>query len=192
MAEDISTDWVMLWDTDEIREALPPFTNLREAFYNIGVAGYNTINFDEFVFMPTSRERSFLDRDYVAEMKHYYYFAPLPHNRMTCWKKGKAPSDLISSAGHQVRFRKQKIFPDNFILRHYLFFGYEHGVSKYSKTTYSEEEPAKGWNLERSRSTSENFCLPEIAFMQEYRDDNVWNRSDPKSRHPCFPYEDKD
>jgi hypothetical protein len=74
-------------DADEIREAPPPYSTLREGLEGADREGFNAVNFDEFVFLPTSEEESFEGTDYVASMEYYYFFEPRPLRQVKAWKK---------------------------------------------------------------------------------------------------------
>lgn len=187
LAGEIKADWYIFWDTDEIREAPAPFSDLRRGLFHADQSGYNSVNFDEFVFLPTDRSEEFLGRDYVAEMKHYYLFRPKPNNRLTAWKRTDEALDALSSGGHQILFRGQRVYPESFILRHYLFLSWDHALAKYCTRNYSEAELEKGWQQERARLRPENLALPSLDFMHEYRGDRVWRRDVPRHHHPCFP-----
>lgn len=65
-------DWCLLQGADEIREAPDPFPTLAAGFEAADRAGYNAIQFDEFVFCPTSEDESFTGTDFVERMEHYY------------------------------------------------------------------------------------------------------------------------
>jgi hypothetical protein len=78
LAREINADWFIHHDADEIREAPAPYKTLREAICAVDREGYNAINFDEFVFVPTSDNDSFEGTDYPKTMRYYYFFEPCP------------------------------------------------------------------------------------------------------------------
>src|SRR5688500_11424 len=81
----IDADWFMHCDADEIRQAPAPYANLAEAVADVDRQGYNAINFDEFVFLPTAEHEHYENTDYVAEMRNYYFFDPKPLHRVNLW-----------------------------------------------------------------------------------------------------------
>ena len=90
--------------------------------------GYNAINSDEFVITPTSEGEAFEGKDYPSEMNYYYYFRPALLHRVNIWKKTGVNIDLASSGGHSVMFENRNIYPENFILRHYILLSKKHAV----------------------------------------------------------------
>ncbi|WP_155326534.1 hypothetical protein [Alkalilacustris brevis] len=182
------SDWFILWDSDELREPPEGYATLREAFFAAGADGFDTINFDEFVFVPTSAGEDYVGRDFRAEMRNYYFFQPRKWQRLNAFRKLDRPIDLMAGAGHQVRFRGQRIWPHDCVLRHYLFLSDAHGRAKYGRRTVSEADHKRGWMLERARTTVESFRLPDPALTHVKA--GGWDRSRPLKRHPCFVYED--
>jgi len=184
---EIDSDWFIHHDADEIREAPPPYKTLFEGIMDVDKKGYNVINFDEFVFIPTETDVSFENTDYVNEMKHYYYFSRGPLRRMNAWKNTLSPVDISQSGGHKILFDKMRIFPHNFILRHYIFLSYSHGIRKYNNKKYLKKAVEEfGWHEERAFFKPGDFTLPTAAQMKTLSKDRDFDRSDPIIRHPFF------
>ena len=188
LARTLDADWVMLWDSDEIREAPAGFGSLREALFRVDREGYNAVNFSEFVFLPTDREQDFEGRDFVSGLPLYYFFEPRPNHRVTAWKKGPSGVDLQQSAGHAVSFKGIRIYPEPFALRHYLFLSWRHGVEKYVRREFSADELKRGWSVERAQTTDKTLRLPSLDEVTRYDEDGQWNRTAPQTRHLCFDY----
>lgn len=182
LSYEIEADWFIHQDADEIREAPLPFNNLREAIWEVDRLGYNAINFDEFVFVPTDETDTFEGEDYVSAMKYYYFFKPAKLPQVKAWKK-TIPINLAEKAGHQVKFANRKIFPINFILRHYIFLSKNHGISKYCNRVFSPEELKRGWHGKRAEINPNTFKLPSKKEMKVYQGDRRWDRSEPCKKH---------
>lgn len=84
---DTDGDWYLHCDADEIHEPSIGYKTIKEELVNIDGQGYNAVNFDEFIFVPTKSSDDYSKKDYVKEMKHYYYFAPYENFRLKLWKK---------------------------------------------------------------------------------------------------------
>jgi glycosyltransferase involved in cell wall biosynthesis len=181
---EMEADWFIHCDADEIREAPQPYATLREGIEAADLAGYNAINFEEFVFIPTADSDRYEGTDYVQKIKHYYYFSPSPLRRVNAWKKTQ-DVDLATSAGHHVRFENQRIFPTNFILRHYIILSAEHGRMKYgfNRKFLPTASSLREWHGWRARFKQEMIKLPPPAELKKYFGDRVWDCSDPKTRH---------
>jgi hypothetical protein len=180
---EIDAHWFIHYDQDEIREAPPPFKNLKEALWYIHRRGFNAVNFDELVFLPTDPAESFEGRDFVKEMRYYYYFRPAARHRINAWRNLGTPVDLASSGGHKVRFPGRRLFPMHFILRHYIFLSKAHGVDKYCTRVHSPEELERGWHYKREELTPAAIRLPGRKEMKELAPDGRWDLSEPCQRH---------
>ena len=63
LISEIDSDWFIHHDVDEIREAPSPFINLKEGIFEADKRGFNAINFDEFVFIPSSFDENYERKD---------------------------------------------------------------------------------------------------------------------------------
>ncbi len=186
LAREIDADWFIHHDADEIREAPKPFGTLIEGIKDADKKGCNAINSDEFVFVPTSEEEDFEGKDYLNEMKYYYYFKPETLHRVNIWKNTGVDVDLASSGGHSTMFEDRRIYPQNFILRHYIFLSKRHAVNKYGKRTYDPGELAKGMHVKRARFNPERMTFPRKEELKKLSEAGGWDRSDPWARHSFF------
>lgn len=180
----IDADWFMHCDADEIRQPPAPYSTLSQAVSDVDQQGYNAVNFDEFVFLPTSECEHYENTDYVAEMRQYYFFAPQPLRRVNLWKNGAHPVDIISSAGHSAQFPERNVFPVSFLLRHYIALSLDHLTAKYTQDrAYSPANmKSRGWHLERARLRRDGVTLPPADQMQTLMGD-AFDRSRPMRKH---------
>jgi len=184
IALNINADWFIHHDADEIREAPKPYKTLLDGIMHVDKNGYNAINFDEFVFVPTNADEPYENKDYFNGMKHYYFYAPHKLRRVNAWKNTKTPIDLTSHAGHMVSFDGINIFPTNFILRHYLVLSKDHARNKYGFRKYSEKEIVDlGWHKNRAAFDPEALTLPNKEQLKIIDPNNEWDRSDPWKAH---------
>jgi len=183
LAETVDADWFIHYDADEIREAPEPYLTLQTAIAEVDRQGYNAINFDEFVFLPCHDDGSFEGSDYVQEMRYYYFFEPYPMRQIKCWKRG-IRLDLISTGGHRASSEVLQVFPEPFIMRHYIALSREHVIEKYTKQRiYSSHEVHNlGWHGLRATFTESRLVLPD-RHQLKCIDDGDWNRSEPWKKH---------
>lgn len=185
LIKEIDADWFIHHDADEIREAPAPYKSLRKGIEEADKQCYNAINFDEFVFLPTTFEENFENMDYVKKMKYYYFFEPGPMRRINAWKNLNIEIDLINSGGHKVNFDGIKIFPENFILRHYIVLSKDHAISKYysSRVFSMKEHKERGWHGSRMTFTPDKLNFPKKDTLKKYNKKELWDTSDIWLKH---------
>ena len=186
LANEIKADWFINQDADEIREAPKPYKTLKEGIEAADKQKYNAIDFDEFVFIPTSPEENFEGKDYVEEMKYYYFLEWRAQSHTKAWKKTKARIDLVSEAGHIVDFKGIKVSPLHFILRHYMVLSFAHANNKYGSRIFAQKELAKKWHIDRNAIHRNQFILPDRDELKLKTADNKWDKTDPWQKHKCF------
>jgi len=189
LALELDADWFIHHDADEIREAPIPYKDLLQGIENADNKGFNAINFDEFVFLPAAPDEHFEGKDFLKEMRYYYYFNKRPLHRVNAWKKTMLKIDLATSGGHRVVFDGQKICPEHFILRHYIALSKEHLIKKYSTRAYSRREVNElGWHTERAGFDANKLIMPNKEELKQLSADGNWDRSDPWKDHKMFNY----
>lgn len=187
LARELESDWILHLDADEIPEPPERDGSLPEWLERVEDAGCNAICFDEFVFLPTGAEEWRSGGDYVAAMKRYYFFEPRPQRLLRGWRHTRDVA-LTESAGHEVRFPERRVYPRNFVLRHYIALSRRHLVDKYTRQRrYSPEELARGWHASRSRLTPETIRWPNDEDLSCIETDGGWDRSNPRRRHLFLP-----
>ena len=184
LAQGIDADWFIHHDADEIRQSARSGESLAAAITRLDAAGFNAIDFDEFVFLPPDAEIR-ENRDYVAEFRHAYFFAPRPLHRVNAWKKTPEPVNLVAHGGHQAEFPGRQVSPEHLILRHYPFLNQRHLIEKYTQErVYSDYEVnVLGWHGKRARFQPEEIWLPPREELIE-PDRQGWDTSAPRRTHP--------
>jgi glycosyltransferase involved in cell wall biosynthesis len=186
LAREIPADWFMHHDADEIREPPPGYRTLVDAVSDADRQGYNAINFDEYVFVPTRDDDGFEGTDYVSGMRYYYFFEPKPLRRVNLWKNSGQTIDLISSGGHSVAFTGRKVFPRNFAMRHYIILSRQHAIRKFGGRKYPEQELARGWHRARAVFSEIGLRFPDRSEMISLDAGPSWNNRFPKTVHLIF------
>lgn len=183
LSQELDGEWFMHLDADEIPEAPQRAQSLVEGVAVADAAGYNAVNFDEFVFVPATAEERHEGTDYVQGMRRYYFFEPAGNRLIRAWKR--TPNiDLAGSAGHTVTFTGRNTYPSQFALRHYIALSMHHLLRKYlGERVYAAAEVAKGWHKWRSQLAAELVRVPPTAELFEIGEDADWNRSRPQARH---------
>lgn len=187
LAAEIDADWFIHLDADEILEAPRAGVTLREAFEEVDRLGYNVVNFDEFVFVPAEGDPSSEGTDYVDTMRRYYFFSPSQQRLQRAWKKASGSLDLVEYAGHHVNFENKSIYPENFVLRHYIVLSQTHLERKYGlERKYSMQEVTeRKWHGKRACFDPARARLPSPEALKVLGNGG-WDRSDPHSEHLFF------
>ena len=131
VVERLQTDWVIHADADEEMDSYRAGETLAGALRRIGAAGWNAVDFDEFVFMP-------VDHDYVSDtqlpqpMRYYYFFSPHVPRLMRAWRRDAALS-MVEQGGHILTGESLRLAPERLALRHYVVRSRPHAFDKYTR-----------------------------------------------------------
>jgi hypothetical protein len=184
LAQEIDADWFIHHDADEIMQAPAAWPTMHAAITEIDAQGFNAINFDEFVFVPGEGDQ-FEGDDYVALMRHYYFFEPVPTRLVRAWKKGVLPVQLSRTGGHGALGKDRRLFHQNFILRHYIGLSLAHLKAQYLGRVFTASELARGWHRNRVATTQDFVRLPAIDQLNNV-DRDGWRTDRKNLRHLVF------
>ncbi|MEZ5048001.1 MAG: hypothetical protein R2831_13535 [Chitinophagaceae bacterium] len=168
IASSLSCDWVVHLDVDEIMHPFIEGETLLEGLGRVDEAGFNVVNFDEFVFLP-------LNVDYEPDsrapqpIEHYYFFEPEPLRLMRAWKRN-AGFSALSSGGHVLRGANLRVAPESMALRHYIFRNQAHAMSKYTTRRFATAELQRGWHRNRHGFQPEDFMFPPLSALERMGD----------------------
>lgn len=182
LAQELTADWVIHHDADEIMHSYNENESLAEAIHRLSLTGADVINFDEFVFLP-------LDEAYVPDllgmqrMRRYYFFEPQPNRLMRLCKPPLAQS-FVEGAGHKI-IGSFTLAPETLALRHYIFRDQEHAFNKYAVRNFDAAELARGWHFNRAHQPREKFAFPPTCLLNEleFPESRAFDKSNPKLTH---------
>ncbi len=161
LAREISANWFIHHDADEIREGPWPGLSLKEAIQWVDAAGYNCVDFKVYNFPPTDDGFKRGDDPY-RYFTHYEDCPDYDRIQVKCWKATTSPVSLVNSGGHRVQFEDMRIFPIKFILRHYPIRGQAHGTKKVfeeRKKRFLDGERSKGWHVQYEQFRDESHIF---------------------------------
>jgi glycosyltransferase involved in cell wall biosynthesis len=182
LAATLTADWFMHLDADEILQSARPGQTLSDAIAEADAAGYNAVEFDELTFVATREAPDHDHPEFRQTMRWYYPFAPGPLHRVNAWKR-RRKVDLVSSGGHQAKFRGRRISPQRLWLRHYLVLSHEHMLRKYVHRRYDAGEVRHGWHGWRARLTPADIRLPSQTQLRFSASDADLDASSPRRQH---------
>lgn len=152
IAADEPASWFIHHDADEIRRSPWKDLTLREALYQADVRRFNAVNHTQLDFHPTDTS------DFGPGMHledNFRFFSPAPvvslDYRVNAWKNLGVPVDLATSGGHSVQFAGRRVFPYNFLLKHYPIRSQAHGerkVLRERKPRWNPDERRRGWHFQ--------------------------------------------
>ena len=118
-ADAIDTDWILYVSADEIMHSYNAGETLSSAIERVDAAGFDVIDFNEFVFLPI--EIDYLpDREGSQLLRHYYFFEDTRPRLMRARKKRLQVSH-VEHGGHMLSGEPIRLSPETFALRHYVF-----------------------------------------------------------------------
>lgn len=182
LAAELDADWFLHLDADEIPQSPCPDQTLAEALAEADRAGYNAVDFHELTFVATREAPDHDHPDFRRTMRWYYPFAPGPLHLVRAWKQ-QPTVDLVSTGGHQARFRGRRISPQPLFLRHYLILSREHMLRKYVRRRYDAGEVRKGWHGWRAKLTPDDIDLPSQVQLRFTGGDADLDASSPRRQH---------
>ncbi len=179
---EIDADWVLHQSPDEMMHSYNPGERLVDAIARIDTAGYDVIDFNEFVFLP-------IDHDYLVDHKgaqplRWYYFHKQGHGRLMRARRQLLQLSWMQSGGHRLQGQ-----PSGW-RRRTSFFAI---ICFRARSTPSQNTPigdtgrrtltAAGGN--RIGVAADRFTFPETAEL-EYLGDRAsheLSRDRPRKRH---------
>lgn len=182
LAAELTADWFLHLDADEIPQSSRPGQTLAEALGEADAAGYNAVEFHELTFVAPIESPDHDHPDFRRTMRWYYPFAPRPLHLVRAWKR-QPKVDLASTGGHRASFRGRRISPERLFLRHYLILSREHMLRKYVHRRYDAAEVRKGWHGWRAKITADDIRLPSAADLRFTATDADLDTSSPRRKH---------
>ncbi len=180
MIQTLTTDWVIHLDVDELLFSDTHKEPLVDALLRVQNAGFNAINFDEFVFLPIERIKRFHSENYDT-MNWYYFFEPRQNRLVRAFRKNLRTQ--ITSGGHNVE-GEVKLYPNNMIMRHYMFENRKHAKKKYRFRQYSIQDIENKFHGNRTPLQNNKLAFPtKKSLKRSALSDWSLDKSDPKKNH---------
>ncbi|MBI4320859.1 MAG: glycosyltransferase family 2 protein [Chloroflexi bacterium] len=177
LAQEISADWFIHYDVDEIRRSPWPGVTLRDAIYEVDQEGFNCIDHIVLEFCP-------VDDGYPpgADFEAYfaYFTLDLPagtYPRVNAWKKSAQRVSLAACGGHNAQFGGRRVFPSPFLLKHYPIRSQSHGKRKVlseRKPRWDPKEKADGWHTQYDGASDGHRFLRKPSDLLRI-EDGVFN-----------------
>ncbi|CAN5608987.1 hypothetical protein BH23GEM9_BH23GEM9_23330 [soil metagenome] len=161
LSRELTADWFMHHDADEIRESPLPGLTLRDAIRWVDALGCNCIDHLVLNFPP-------VDDGYQpgVDPQHYFRYyeeaAEYDRTQLKAWKRSDHPVTLTASGGHQAEFPDRRVFPLPFLIRHYPVRSQAHGLRKVfaeRKGRFVQRERDLGWHVQYDSMVDEQHVF---------------------------------
>ena len=137
-ADAVDSDWILYVSADEIMHSYLAGETLSAAIERADAAGFDVIDFNEFVFLPIEMDYA-PDREGPQLLRHYYFFEDQRPRLMRARKKGLQVSH-VELGGHVLSGEPFRLSPETFALRHYMFRDQAHAFEKYARRVHAPAE----------------------------------------------------
>jgi glycosyltransferase involved in cell wall biosynthesis len=163
-ADAVNTDWILYVSADEIMHSYNAGETVSAAIERVDAAGYEVIDFNEFVFLPI--ELNYIpDHEGFQPMRHYYFFEP-HRPRLMRARMNRLQVSHVTHGGHVLAGEPFKLSPETFALRHYIFRNQAHAFQKYPDRPFRPEELSRGWHDNRHGIPSVQFSFPPLSRLE--------------------------
>jgi len=179
LAVTIRADWFVHVDADERRESPWPAISLREGLWRVDRRGFNAVDHTILTF-PSVDEGFEHGSDPERYFRHFEFGRNPGHFRqIKAWKRGNRRVDLATEGGHDVSFEGRRIFPFNFLTKHYPIRSQAHGerkVLRERQSRWSPAERADGWHIQYDLLRPGQSFLHDPATLELFDADDFHRR----------------
>jgi glycosyltransferase involved in cell wall biosynthesis len=163
-ADDVTHEWIMHNDADELRLSPWRGVTLNEALAFAGAHGFNAIDLTVVDFRPTrdgydgstGPDEFFTRFEFTTTFESYFV-------QIKGWRTD-GRIRLADSGGHAAEFEGRRVFPFKFVTKHYPLRSTAQGRKKVFQDRigrYTEAERAKGWHVQYDEiDADEQFVWP--------------------------------
>jgi glycosyltransferase involved in cell wall biosynthesis len=120
VARQLDCDWVIHYDSDELRYSPWPGITLGQGISFIHSLGYSALDFTVIDFHYTQNQEYTGNQPVEKALTHFEFGRSHWHfSQVKAWKNQRVPVGLSQTGGHEVNFPGRKIFPLKFLLKHF-------------------------------------------------------------------------
>jgi hypothetical protein len=117
-------------------------------------------------------EESSTDPILERKIRHFVYpLDPGDLHQIKVWRQGAGRVDLASSGGHQAEFSGRRIFPYNFLLKHYPLRSPEQARRKIfveRRPRYAPHEREIGWHIHYDELNADHRFIWNAAELIDF------------------------
>jgi glycosyltransferase involved in cell wall biosynthesis len=173
IATKADTDWTIHHDADEVRKSPWRNMSLRDGLYHVDRCGFNAVDHSVITFSPT--DNSFVaGTDFERHLK-MFRFGTSPTDlvpQVKAWKNIGIKPDP-HEGGHDFRFLGRRVYPFNFLIKHYPIRSQSHGLQKVfrdRKPRWSPEERQMGWHIQYDPIAPGHSFLEDPVALESFQE----------------------
>jgi len=148
-ANTLNADWVLHYDADELRFSPWHGVSLRSAIGRIDHLGYNAVDFTVLNFRFTAKCADAASPYQKSLMRFEFGNKPGHFVQIKGWKNTGSAVSLSKRGGHEVDFPDRRVFPLNFLNKHYPLRNQKQANIKIFQDRlprYEQEQKERGWH----------------------------------------------
>lgn len=178
-------DWTTMNDADELRESPWPGVTLRDALWHVEQCGFTCVNLTQADFLLTDADvaRDGLTPELPLEQAFPCLRSPAIGDltQLKFWRNGDYDVEIAASGGHTARFPGRRVFPYNFLMRHYPYRSAAQATRKIESRLGRQPEAERrlGWGSHLRPDAKVEFPVPligEIRFDDRFGEDYLVER----------------
>lgn len=171
-------DWAIHHDADEVRLSPWPQLPLRDGLYRASWEGFNAVDFTVLNFRPVD-ERWEEGHGGLSEVFGHFEFGTRPGHtlQIKAWRPPQKPVNLVDSGGHSVSFEGRRVYPFNFVTKHYPVRSSFHGRRKVGPerlSRWSAQERASGWHSQYDAWSEARVFQWRAEDLLDFDQDIFW------------------
>ncbi len=170
-AASTSADWIVHHDADERRRSPWPGVSLRDAIWFVHRSGWTAIDFTVVNFVPVD-ESWRAGAELESAFMHWEFGRNPGHaSQVKAWRNPRVPVGLAEHGGHDIDFAERRVYPYNFLLKHYPIRSTEQGrrkIDRDRRQRWNADERAAGWH------TQYDAVDTDAALCRSPEDTIVW------------------
>jgi hypothetical protein len=163
VAAGLQADWCIHHDADERRSGPWPGLGLRDSLWRVDQAAFSAVDHTVFTYYP-------IDDTFTpgSDFEGHFRYFELGRTgdlllQIKAWKNA-GRVDLVRSGGHEAAFPRRRVFPYNFLLKHYPIRSQTHGERKIFQDRAPRWDPlerARGWHVHY------DGVVPNQSFLRD-------------------------
>lgn len=160
----LEAEWFIHMDVDEVRKSPWPGVSLKDALYLVDRQGFNAVDHTVLKFVPV--DDGYADGSDLEGHFRHFRFVFQQDFQVKMWKNDGRPVAL--GDGHRAAFAGRRVYPYNFLHKHYPIRSQRHGERKIfteRQTRMDPEELAAGWHGHYGRFGRDQSFLGDPAEL---------------------------